>query len=660
MKKFFQKGFTLIELMVVVGITAVLGTLGIGGFANYNQVQVLQTSTNEVVTMLNLAKSRAQSQIKPSGACNPLDGYGVNIVSNTSYTLVSRCSGSGINGPPLSTKTLPRGVSFDAGSVGKTIFFPTITGGTQGSDNIIVLSGYGQQRFIVIDSLGRVNVQLSLPTPIPTTIPTATPLPTSIPSPTVTPFSTPTSAPTPTPTPILTPTPTPIPTATPTPIPGLVGWWKFDGNANDSFNGNNGTLGGSPLPSLVAGQIGQAYSFNDSNYIQIPYNLGLTNAWTVMMWIQINANDSGVVFGFPLSDGAGSISMDMNVGGGNIQYRSRTTSAVISSLTTSGKWSDGAFHQFAATYNGTSQIIYVDGIQEDLDNQSGNLSTAATKFFLGSFSDSYTGGGNSINGKIDDVRIYNRALSSAEIASLYNGVTVYAITTTVFVDSNGNAIQDGGELGYSGGATVSISAPGTPSSATTNSSGQYVWNAVSGSYTVSLSVPSGYSATTATSFTPSVGPNAAVNFGIKLNPTPTPTSIPTSTPTPLPTATPTPAPSSPFAFSNPTVSAEVCVSAPAYWTPNYNVDIKNNNAVSATHTITFWSQSHSETSGITYDPFLITSFPLTLGPGASYHYQYLINDFVNGCPQIIFMHYTVYYWVSDAGNEATHVSIYRP
>jgi len=152
-----QKGFTLIELMVVISITAILGVLGIAGFVNYNQTQVLQFSANEVVNMLNLAKSRAQSQVKLGDSCGThtfLEGYRVDIISNDndSYVLNSLCSGVL---SPLETKTLPSSLSFDADN---SFFFPIQTGGVEAPGQIVIDSD-GRTKTITVNSLGGVSVE---------------------------------------------------------------------------------------------------------------------------------------------------------------------------------------------------------------------------------------------------------------------------------------------------------------------------------------------------------------------------------------------------------------------------------------------------------------------------------------------------------------------
>ena len=95
------------------------------------------------------------------------------------------------------------------------------------------------------------------------------------------------------------------------------------------------------------------------------------------------------------------------------------------------------------------------------------------------------------------------------------------ISGTVYIDTNRNGIKDTGEIGYSGAI---INRDGTIT-AITDSSGYYAYtNALAGTHTLILSVPSGYVLTTGNNpATVTVPPNAIVNFGIVLISTRTPT-----------------------------------------------------------------------------------------------------------------------------------------
>ncbi len=177
-----EKGFTLIELMVALSITAVLGIFGIAGFTKYNQIQVLQSSADNLVNTLNLARSRAISQIKPSDCIGQLGGYSVVISSNTTYELNIVCSGEDF---VIQRTILPDKITFTKDSA--RIFFPVLSREVIGAGTI-ELSGYGQKKNIIISENG-IFASAALPTPIPTptNAPIPTPLPTSAQAPTSTP-----------------------------------------------------------------------------------------------------------------------------------------------------------------------------------------------------------------------------------------------------------------------------------------------------------------------------------------------------------------------------------------------------------------------------------------------------------------------------------------
>lgn len=76
------------------------------------------------------------------------------------------------------------------------------------------------------------------------------------------------------------------------PTNGLVGWWPFNGNANDeSGNGNNGTVNGATLTTDRFGQVGKAYSFDGvSAFINVlnSTSLQFNNSLTISTWFNTN------------------------------------------------------------------------------------------------------------------------------------------------------------------------------------------------------------------------------------------------------------------------------------------------------------------------------------------------------------------------------------
>ena len=81
------------------------------------------------------------------------------------------------------------------------------------------------------------------------------------------------------------------------PSDGLVGWWPFNGNANDeSGNGNNGTVNDASLTTDRFENANSAYSFNGiSSYINIGHNASLQRAntnFSLSYWIYLNSYNS--------------------------------------------------------------------------------------------------------------------------------------------------------------------------------------------------------------------------------------------------------------------------------------------------------------------------------------------------------------------------------
>ena len=154
-------GFTLIELIVVFSIMAILSSVGIASFVSYSRSQSIQTAASNLELTLELAKSRASSQVKPSQCLGALSGYQVDILSVTTYSLSVFCPEVHL----VQTVTLPDSgnIKFDLG-VGQTttnsVFFPVITSGVRGSGNII-LTGYNQSRWVCIDSRGIIKTLAS-------------------------------------------------------------------------------------------------------------------------------------------------------------------------------------------------------------------------------------------------------------------------------------------------------------------------------------------------------------------------------------------------------------------------------------------------------------------------------------------------------------------
>ena len=207
----------------------------------------------------------------------------------------------------------------------------------------------------------------------------------------------------------------------------IVGWWKFDGDANDSSgNGNNGTENGDPT--YVAGKIGQAISFDgEGDRIEVPATVAgnpelfPTRAISASAWVRATISANGAYslvrheFHFtPLqvfSGGAHAVAFTDKKGSRAMQLTRFDWSKV----------NDGKWHHCAVTYNSGVHEVWIDS-KKEVSNNFGSypLWTGDDQPWVFGGKERGEGGGEHYHGELDDVRIYNYTLSEGEITVLHN------------------------------------------------------------------------------------------------------------------------------------------------------------------------------------------------------------------------------------------------
>lgn len=154
-----NKGFTMIELIIAISIIALISVIGIASFAGRGKIAELDAAASSVSSYLQLARSRAISQVKPQDpiiCAGVLEGYKVVInQADNSYELDIVCGGTV---GKISEKTLPTNLSFDSDTTSASFFFPILTHGVEGA-GAISISGYGKQKTIIVDSVGGINIK---------------------------------------------------------------------------------------------------------------------------------------------------------------------------------------------------------------------------------------------------------------------------------------------------------------------------------------------------------------------------------------------------------------------------------------------------------------------------------------------------------------------
>ena len=199
----------------------------------------------------------------------------------------------------------------------------------------------------------------------------------------------------------------------------LAGWWKLDegsgsSTADASSNGNIGTLQNAPL--WTTGPIENALAFNGiDQYVSIAdsYNLrvGGTNVLTLTAWIRRGTSTAvGGIFEKRLNAGGYGLALGVTPCAPN---QIKATKYSVVEICLGSAPDDTTWHHFALVYSGSGVIAYVDGIQNATYNDTQNFVTSSDNLKIGTAYSAYY-----FNGSIDDVRIYNRALSAAEIMML--------------------------------------------------------------------------------------------------------------------------------------------------------------------------------------------------------------------------------------------------
>jgi len=197
------------------------------------------------------------------------------------------------------------------------------------------------------------------------------------------------------------------------PTDGLIGYWPFNGNANDeSGNGNNGIVHGAVLTSDRFGNANAAYSFNGSSYIRLNnYNSLASQEFTFNGWINPNS-DNVTVFGNYWNWNGWTIVKESN----HLQLRMYGGTGQAWSITSANEIDNNEWVNISVVKAMDSVKIYIDGVFDKAKSCIDFNLILGTHYFY--FAQGI-GGPSSFIGIIDDIVYYNRALTADEIMNIY-------------------------------------------------------------------------------------------------------------------------------------------------------------------------------------------------------------------------------------------------
>jgi len=201
------------------------------------------------------------------------------------------------------------------------------------------------------------------------------------------------------------------------PANGLMGWWAFNGNANDlSGYEHNGTVNGASLTTDRFGYANSAFYCPLSCYIEVP-NFPVTySEISVSGWYKTSAGARILQHDFNSPNGTFLIHLPgLPSTQGMFCLPGNTSHITMTSQTPTG---DNQWHHvvIAKSSSSISAKMYIDGILVSTYSSPFNLNNGVASLYFGNPETV----ANMFSGGVDDVRIYNRALTQCEVTALFN------------------------------------------------------------------------------------------------------------------------------------------------------------------------------------------------------------------------------------------------
>jgi hypothetical protein len=216
---------------------------------------------------------------------------------------------------------------------------------------------------------------------------------------------------------------------------GLVAHWPFNGNANDeSGNGNHGIVNGATLTMDRFGNPNRAYSFDGINdYIDIGNNVKPTFPITVSTWVNLYDLNESVPNTPIFRNDRWNDANNRNGIGVYYQNTGKTGSVTfegfsapwnrISKISNDPVVSTGNWHHYLVVFNAHNNMQqFWDGTEIDgtYFGTGSSMTYSNSNGAIGHLT--HNTGDVFINADIDEIRVYNRALTSSEISQLYSGM----------------------------------------------------------------------------------------------------------------------------------------------------------------------------------------------------------------------------------------------
>lgn len=204
----------------------------------------------------------------------------------------------------------------------------------------------------------------------------------------------------------------------------LIHWWPLNGNLNDKGTSNIPlTNNGATVNS--SGKIGSCYSFSGNNMVVSTSDITSATALSLCLWLKLSTSHSGYAQVLVLGTSGTSwnnIRCGIDINGDGKVYFNTSNGSANTYIYSPSNYKDGVWHHIAGIYNDGSLQLYIDGTRVATGTTSNAPALSGTSIYVGG----NDGGEKANNGDcLNDIRIYNHALSAKEVKEISKGLVLH-------------------------------------------------------------------------------------------------------------------------------------------------------------------------------------------------------------------------------------------
>ncbi|MBR4390881.1 MAG: carboxypeptidase regulatory-like domain-containing protein [Bacteroidales bacterium] len=196
---------------------------------------------------------------------------------------------------------------------------------------------------------------------------------------------------------------------------GLYCYFTFDDDNMTDYTGNfEAIYAGTTTSTDTPGNEGRSLDFDGNSFMMVTDNfLPSTNIYSINLWFKTGRNDQFLI-GSSTGDYRYSYFLTNT---SSIEYLTSSNYSARFATNSIASYLNNQWHMLTVTINGSLAMIYLDGVLfETATNDNFSWSSEVNATYLGTNSNS----AKKYNGKIDNFRTYNRALSASEVQTLFN------------------------------------------------------------------------------------------------------------------------------------------------------------------------------------------------------------------------------------------------